>query len=413
MVSRVFVVGMGMGNPATLTGEARAALDASGLIIGSARLVEALGKRAARTVCLVAPAAIAEELRAATEDVASVVMSGDVGFYSGATGLYEHLQGMDVRAIPGISSLTYLCARLRVPWQDVCVVSAHGRDQNLVGAVQTHRRTFVLAGTGASSASALCARLAGRGLGDVRVTVAERLSYPDERIVAGTAAELAGEEFASLSVLLVENDRPIEVPTAAPSLADDAFVRGDVPMTKEEVRALAIAKLRIRRADVVWDVGAGTGSVSVEAARAAAEGQVLAIERRPEALGLLERNKARFGLSNLRIVAGEAPEALACLPAPNRVFVGGSSGRLAEILAAAVEANPAVGLCLAAITLETLSACLGCIERLGLRDVDIVQVSVAKARAVGGRHLMMGGNPIYLVSADGPSLPQGSWGSHP
>lgn len=400
MVSKVYVIGMGMGNPDTLTVAARSAIEQSDLIIGSQRLLEALGESDARMVALVSGARIAEELREAPEAVASVVMSGDVGFYSGAASLYPLLEGLDVEVIPGVSSLAYLCSRLRCPWQDVYVVSAHGRAHNLAGAVQTHDKTFVLTG-GSARAGELCALLVERGLGHVRVQVGERLSYADELITAGTALELAGRPFESLAVMLVLNDTPIASGARAPHLRDDAFVRGEVPMTKEEVRELAVCKLRVRPNDTVWDVGAGTGSVSVELARAACEGRVFAIERTERACGLIEANRQVHGLTNLHIVVGEAPDALAGLPAPDCVFVGGSSGALSEVVAAALAANPLARVCIAAVTLETVSDALACVRSLPLSDIDIVQLSVAKACEMGRYHLMQAANPVYLVTARG------------
>lgn len=400
MACKVYVIGMGMGNPRMLTVQARDALEQSELIIGSPRLLEALGNRGVPMVALVAPDAIAERLRQGEARVASVVMSGDVGLYSGATRLYERLHDMEVEAIPGISSLVYLCARLQVPWQDVLVVSAHGRRHDVVGAVQSHARVFVLAG-GSVTPDHLCEQLVTRGLGHVSVWVGERLSYEDERVTHGTASELVRERFDQLSVMLVENDHPVVRPSAVPHLADEDFVRGKVPMTKEEVRKVILSKLDVRPTSVVWDVGAGTGSVSMEAAFAACEGLVCAVERNEEALALLERNKAVLDLPNVRIVAGEAPEALRGLPVPDRVFVGGSSGRLRAILEAALDANPRVRLCVAAITLETLSETLSCMAELAVTGVDIAQIAVAKAHEVGSYHLVRGGNPVYVISAHG------------
>lgn len=403
MVHKVYVIGMGMGNPATLTLAAREALRKSELIIGSPRLLDSLGGAGARLVPLVASGDIARELRDANEHAASVVMSGDVGFYSGATALFELLGDMDgvkVTTIPGVSSLAYLCAALQTTWQDAFVVSAHGRACDVAGSVQCHAKTFVLLG-GQDSAANVCAQLVERNLAGVRVSVGERLSYEDERIVRGTAAELVDQSFKKLSVMLVENDHPLQVACSAPHLADSDFVRGKVPMTKEEVRELAICKLRILPTDVVWDVGAGTGSVSVEAARAAYAGQVFSVEKSDEALALLRANKETFRLPNLRIVAGEAPVALAQLPMPNCVFVGGTSGKLAEILRSVLAANPYARLCIVAITLETLSQALACVAELGLDAVDIVQVSVAKAHEVGTYHLMRANNPVYLLTAEG------------
>lgn len=409
MVSKVYVIGCGMGNPGTLTQDAWKALEASRLIVGSQRLLDGMSQLTARKLALVASDAIARALHEAPEVVASVVMSGDVGLYSGATSLYPLIDDLDVEVIPGISSLQYLCAKLHTSWQDVCIVSAHGRAHNAVGAVQSHAKTFLLTG-GRSGVDGLCAQLVARGLGSVRVCVGERLSYPDERITHATAAELVGGSYAPLSVMLVTNEHPVARGAAAPCLTDDAFLRGDVPMTKEELRELAICKLRIRPGDVVWDVGAGTGSVSIEAARAAYEGQVLAIERNARAVELIKKNREHFALPNISVVEGEAPDALAGLPVPDCAFVGGSAGQLEAILRVAIEANPAVRLCIAAITLETLTEAVRCLRELDLRNVDIAQVTVAKGRELGAHHLMMGGNPIYLISADGPGAPAGETG---
>ena len=402
MACRVYVIGMGMGNPGTLTRDALDALNKSELIVGSQRLLDALGDYDVPKVAHISPAAIAQELERTNARVASVVMSGDIGFYSGATGLYEHLDrlGLEVCAISGISSLQYLCAKLHTPWQDVCVVSAHGREHNAVGAIQAHPKTFALLG-GKATAEGMCAQLVERGLGHVWVHVGERLSYEDERITSGTAHELCGRSFAQPSVLLANNPRPIHQEVSTPHLSDDDFVRSKVPMTKEEVRALAICKLRIARDHTVWDVGAGTGSISAEAARVACEGRVFAIEKNDEAVGLISRNKEAFGLTNLRVVEGMAPQALEGLPAPDRVFVGGTCGNLRPILRAALAANPALRLCIAAVTLETLGEALECARELDLQRVDIAQVSVAKACQAGAYHLMRANNPVYLMSADG------------
>jgi len=320
-----------------------------------------------------------------------------VGFYSGATALYDKLAAFDVEAIPGISSVVFFCAKLHTPWQDAALVSAHGREHDAVGVIQSNAKTFCITG-GKTKVEDICRDLVQRGLGDVRVAAGERLSYDDERIVRGTATELASMEFANLTVMLALNDHPVARAYGAPSLADGDFLRGKAPMTKEEVRALAIAKMRIAANHVIWDVGAGTGSVSVEAALAAPRGTVYAIERNAEAIDLMRRNRETAGASNMVVVEGLAPEALASLPAPNRVFIGGSSGNLDGIVTAALGANPQVRICATAVTIETLSDLLACLKAHGVNDADIVQVSIARADHVGSYHLMRAENPIYIVT---------------
>lgn len=398
---KVYLVGIGMGNADTLTVGAKRAIEGSGLLIGAKRLLEPFSNLACEKLELIKSDDIAAALAKATCDKASVLLSGDVGFYSGATALYGKLADFDLEVIPGISSLVYFCAKLRTPWQDAALVSAHGRDHDAVGAIQSNAKTFCITG-GKTKVEDICRDLVERGLGDVQVMAGERLSYSDERIVCGTAAELAEMSFADLSVMLAVNERPIARPYGAPSLTDDDFLRGKAPMTKEEVRALVVSKLRIAADSTVWDVGAGTGSVSVEAALAAPRGVVCAIEKNPEALELMRQNREAKGAFNMVVVEGTAPEALAGLPAPDRVFIGGSSGNLDAIIEAAFEANPQARICATAVTLETLSELLDCLRARSLQYADIVQVSVARADHIGSYHLMRAENPVYIVTVEPP-----------
>lgn len=402
---KTYVIGCGMGNPDTLTVKAARVIEAADVLIGAERLVAPYRDGVREVFALTRADDMVRTLREQADahvGSAAVLMSGDVGFYSGATALCERLddEGFDVEVIAGISSAAYFCAKLRTPWQDAFLVSAHGRVQNAVGEIQCHEKTFLLTG-GTTKAHDICRDLTACGMGDVRVAVGERLSYDDERIVRGCATELADEQFADLSVMLVENDHPVGSGVAVPCLADCAFERADVPMTKEDVRHLAVCKLGVTRDAVVWDIGAGTGSVSCELALAACAGFVYAVERNEEAAHLAERNAARLGVRNVTVVRGEAPDACADLPMPTHLFVGGSAGRLGDVLALALKRNPAVRVVVSAVTLETLSAMLECTRDLPLSDVDIAQVQVSCAREAGRYHLMSAHNPVYLISAQG------------
>ena len=195
-------------------------------------------------------------------------------------------------------------------------------------------------------------------------------------------------------------EKRVEVlPRRAPGLPDEAFERGDVPMTKQEVRAAVLAKLAVRPEDILWDVGAGTGSVSVELALAAPRGRVYAVECRPEGCALIKANREKFRTRNLVLVEGLAPAALSDLPAPDAVFIGGSKGSLAAIVDAALDKNPDARICVSAIALETLSAAVAALTARG-RTVQVSQIAVSRAKAVGGLHLMMAQNPIYLITGE-------------
>ena len=203
----VYLVGIGLGNPDTLTIEAAKAIERSDLLIGAKRMLEPYESQACQKLALIKSDDIVEALRTSDAQRACVLFSGDVGFYSGATALSQKLrsvEGLEVRSIPGISSVVCLCARLLAPWQDVHLVSAHGRECDPVEEVRANAKTFMLTG-GKTKARDVCALLVEAGLGDVTVHVGERLSYDDERIVHGTAAELAQQDFLDLAVMLVEN----------------------------------------------------------------------------------------------------------------------------------------------------------------------------------------------------------------
>ena len=394
---KVYLIGVGMGNPETLTVRALEAIRACPVLVGARRLLEPWAENH-QCVPLITAADIAEFIGKTPEGPVAVLLSGDTGFYSGAKNLWPLLGNCEVETVPGISSLTYFCAKIQTTWQDAKLVSAHGRAHNLVGEIQRNAKTFALTG-GATKVEDVCRELVERGLGEVRLWVGERLSYADERIVTGTAAELAGESFADLSVLLAENPDPVVRPWNGSGLPDGAFLRGDVPMTKEEVRSLALSKLRLEEHHVVWDVGAGTGSVSVECALSCPAGRVYAVEKKEEALALIAENRARFGAANLEIVAGTAPEALEALPAPDRVFLGGTSGGLEEILQAVFHKNPAARVVCTAVTLETVGEAAKCFSRLG--SPDMVQLSVTRTRPAGRYRLMDAQNPVWLFSGEG------------
>lgn len=400
---KVSLVGMGPGSPALLTRAATAALARAELFIGAPRLLEPY--RQGAVPCR--EAVLARDILAALEqsgaENAAVLLSGDTGFYSGAKGLRPLLleAGMEVETFPGVSSLQYLCAKIGTPWEDIHPARAHGRACAPAELVARHGRVFFLTGeTGDQTPRALCAALEQAGWGEARAWVGSRLSYPDEEIFSGAVEEFSRRDFPPLSVLLIQGE-PACPPAGTFGIPDSGFVRGQVPMTKEEVRAAALSKLRVAPGGTYWDVGAGTGSVAVAISALARDGRVLAVERDPEACGLILENAARFGAGNLTLVRGEAPAALGDLPAPDGVFVGGSGGSLEDILKTALEKNPRVRVVVAAVTLETLSRGAALLDALPFAGVEVSQITVARARELGRYHLMTGQNPVFLLSGEG------------
>lgn len=396
---RVNIVGIGPGNPKLLTGAAREAIEQSTVLVGDKRMLAnfASDKRVYDTIKTAEICRICSEADP-QKDVVSVLVSGDVGFFSLAKTISGKLPDCECVRYCGISSLVYFAQLLEMSWDDAKIISMHGRRQNFIEAVAHNKKVFALTG-GENSPQALCAGLCEHGLGGVTVYVGENLSYDDEKVSSMTAEEGARQSFSSLSVMMIINSEAKTLPHNVHGLSDDLFIRSKVPMTKQEIRAVSLSKLMPQETDVIYDIGAGTGSCSVELALQAKRGMVYAFERNEEAVQLIEKNKALFGVENLTVVPGEASENLEAMPVPDCVFIGGSGGNLCKMLDTVYAKNPACRVVINAITVETLIEAAEYYKAHDAYALDIVNVFAARAKKLGAYNLMMSQNPVYIMTA--------------
>ncbi|MGB8650136.1 MAG: precorrin-6y C5,15-methyltransferase (decarboxylating) subunit CbiE [Mycobacteriales bacterium] len=322
-----------------------------------------------------------------------VLASGDPGFFGPLRRLREATD--DVEVLPALSSVQLAFARAGLPWDDALVVSAHGRDpRQALNACRAHPKVAVLTGPGSGPAE-LGAALAGTNR---RLLVCEHLGAPDERCTWVSPAEAAAAGWDEPNVVLVV-DRDRELPAGmrwiagrdAPSswaLPDDAFDHRDGMVTKSEVRALVLARLGPRPGDLVWDLGAGSGSVAVECARLGAA--VVAVEK--SSVEHLQANVAAFGV-DVQVVQGTAPEALADLPDPDAVFVGGGGADVAAIVRAAVARDPRV----VVVALAALDRVAEVQQALAPYAVDGVQLQASRLRALGPATGLAATNPVLVL----------------
>ncbi|MBR5337715.1 MAG: precorrin-6y C5,15-methyltransferase (decarboxylating) subunit CbiE [Lachnospiraceae bacterium] len=395
----VVILGIGMGNPDTLTMEGYRACEEADVIIGAGRMLEGLRRFNKPVEDLYRAEDILEFIDKHVEYKKVVAaFSGDIGFYSGALKLGDHLvnSGYNLKRIPGISSVVYFASKLGMPWQDIKLVSLHGRHQNIIDAIRHNRKVFALVGK-AESVRELSDILLEYKFDSVAMHVGFMLSYENEKIITGKPADFTGFDEDGLSVVILENEFAGTFPVTH-GLPDSAFSRGDAPMTKEEIRSISISKLQLTRDGVLYDVGAGTGSISVECALQMAQGQVFAIEKKAEAVDLLKKNKLLHGAYNLEVVEGLAPEALKDLPVPTHVFIGGSSGNMKEIISLLLEKNPKVRIVVNAIAMETIVETTQIVESFKFSYVDIVNVAVGKSKKLGRYNMMMGQNPVVIFT---------------
>ncbi len=399
----ISLIGTGMGNTGTLSIAGKEALESAGLVIGSGRLLE--------TAKAVINAQDKEMFNAYDADIIynyikenpqykniAIMLSGDTGFYSGAGRLYEKLQelaGYNIDIIPGISSVAYFAARLKINWQDIKLLSLHGRTQNVIAAIKSNEKTFILLGMKDSVAGLadICIKY---GFKELVFHIGCNFGYSGEEIISGSPEDFTG--FINKGFLycaIIENPFAKEN-IVTHGIPDSQFIRGNVPMTKEEIREISVSKLHLARDSVVYDIGAGTGSVAVECARMAYNGKVYAVEKNEEAIKLIERNKILHGTDNLEIIKGEAPGILDGLEVPTHVFIGGSSGRLNQIIDIIFGKNGNARIVINAVTLETIIEVQSIIKEKGLHG-DITCITVSKAKEAGNYHMMMGLNPVWII----------------
>ena len=397
----VVLLGIGMGSKETLTIQGNEAVEQADLIIGARRMADAVALPGQDVFYEYRSAEIAEYIKKHPEyEKVVIALSGDVGFYSGAKGLLKALDG-NAEIICGISSVVYFMSKIGLSWDDAKIVSAHGKTCNLISLIRENRKVFAILGTN-DGVRNLAEKLTFYGMGDVILHVGENLSYDNEKILSKQAKELVSYEGDPLSVICAYNPGAEPEP-ATHGLSDEEFIRGKAPMTKAEVRTVSLAKLKLSKDAVCYDIGAGTGSVSVEMALRASEGEVYAIEKKEDALALLAQNKKKFALDHMYIIPGTAPEALEELPVPTHAFIGGSSGNMKEIVELLIKKNPQVRIVINCITLETVGEALGCIRELAKQEGcecenEIVQLCVSRSKNIGRYHMMMGENPIYIIT---------------
>jgi precorrin-6B C5,15-methyltransferase / cobalt-precorrin-6B C5,C15-methyltransferase len=331
-----------------------------------------------------------------------IVASGDPYFYGIGSYLARHMPREWLEVFPNVTAVQLAFARLNESWHDAVVVSAHGRPlEPMITTVRAHPKVAILTDDQHTPA-AVARALLDAGVADRRAVVCEHLGGSRERVVETTLADLPRQEYAPLNVLiLLGSQAPVPPVSQAQmfGLADDGFTHRGGMVTKQEVRAISLAKLRLRADSTVWDIGAGAGAVTIEAARIAHRGTVYAVERRPEAIALIRENLGRFQTLNVQIVQAVAPEGLASLPDPDSVFIGGSGGHMQGIIQEGVKRlRPGGNIVVNAITLESVHEALAALQTHGFA-VEVTLVNIARSKTLGERLGFEALNPIYVMSA--------------
>ena len=410
----ICLAGIGMGSKDGQTQEVQHAIETADILLGAERMIERYSAKIEKR-----PYYMTEQILPYLEQLqkngftaqkdplrVTVLFSGDTGFYSGCRKLYVALQeavaigalNAEVRILPGISSVATLAARVGESYEDAAILSMHGKKLNRLSAtVESHEKVFLLT-SGSEDIRKIGRLLAEAGLTDCEVIVGYQLSYPEESIRILTPGQCEEITEEGLYTCLIRNPH-WQPERLTHGRADTCFLRdAKTPMTKEEVREVSICKLHLTQNAVVYDIGSGTGSVAIEIAGVPGGVQVYAIERKPEAVELLRKNREQFHMDNIQIIEAPAPEGLEELPVPTHAFIGGSGGRLLDILQTLYRKNPHMRIVINAISMETIAELKEVLDTFPVEEEEILQMQVSRVKKLGGYHLPQAENPVWICS---------------
>ncbi len=410
----IILAGIGMGHVNGLTKEVERVISEADILLGAERMLNAVYSKAERH-----PFYQAEQVIPYLHDIQSgslfeenkkvvILFSGDSGFYSGCQPLYAALEKeitegrikASLRILPGISSIAYLASCIGESYHDAAVYSIHGKKlYNLAHRIKSRSKTFLIT-SGVKDINQLGELLTDAGMQKCEIITGYQLSYEEQRVERHTPLECMELKEEGLYTCFVKNPYATQR-RLTHGVADGQFIRDRVPMTKEEIREVSICKLRLKEKAVVYDIGSGTGSIAIEIAGISDDIQVFAVEQKHEAVLLIEKNKKKFELQNVTVVESRAPEGLTELPMATHAFIGGSGGRLKEILVSLRQMNPDMRVVVNAVSMETICEMR---EILSMDDMikeeEIVQLQVSRAKKAGNYHLMQSENPVWICAFD-------------
>lgn len=428
-MSRIYVIGIGY---KPLDGRARAIVAGSDVILASGRLFEVFrgyeefgAVRDRITVINNIDETIGfmkSSFENPQSEIITLLASGDPLFFGIGRRVVEEFGGETVEILPDLSSIQIAFARIREPWDNAFFMSIHGGPdpkrrrrlpyelKDIPSLLNIHDKIAVLTDK-VNNPAAIAKEILGSSTRTAfAMYVCERLGYPEEKIIKGTPEEIATGNFSDPNVVIITKSQgsgvrsqelkdKTEIPEAGFGLNESEIIHSRGLITKDEIRAVTVHKLRLPRRGVFWDVGAGSGSVSMEAARLFPGLRIFAVEKDDEQIANIRTNCERFDTKNIEVMQGKAPEVLEGLPSPGRVFIGGSGGRLAGIIGLIKRVMPSGIVVLNAATMETLQEAIACLENSGFK-VEITEISVSKSKVIAGRKHMSALNPVFIITGE-------------
>lgn len=335
-----------------------------------------------------------------TKESVAILCSGDPNFFGIARFLLRNLPQERLEILPNVTSVQYAFARIKEPWDDAVFVSAHGRPlSQSIDRILSAEKVAILTDD-RNTPSVIAREIIDRGAGGYDAWLCENLGLPDEKLTRTDIRGLLDLPASPLNILiLIKAWEPGRAQYPLLGIEDDEFATSKKLITKQEIRAITLAKLKLMDNLVLWDIGAGSGSVSIEASNLMPNGRIYAVEQNPQCLGFLRDNLKKFAARNVKLIDSSAPEGLDGLPDPDRVFIGGSGGLLEEIIETSARRLKSSGLIVVnAVTLDTLTKSVDYLENHGF-SIEVASVNIAKTRELSEFKLFEAHNPVFVISA--------------
>ncbi|MEO0378037.1 MAG: precorrin-6y C5,15-methyltransferase (decarboxylating) subunit CbiE [Cyanobacteria bacterium P01_A01_bin.17] len=410
-MSPIVVVGIGLAGAADLSSTAQAAVDQATLLVGGQRHLSYFANHVAPKLTLgdlsSALEQIQDHLAISSQNKVVILASGDPLFFGLGRLLLTTFSTEQLTFHPHLSAVQLAFSRIKVPWQDANIVSLHGRSpERLIQALQKGDDKIAIFTDPTYTPAAIAQLFLTLDLPVAyQFWVCEDLGSPSEQVQRFAPFQLLGQTFAALNIVILIRLTPTPSEADWPHLGlpDGSFLSfPDRPslITKREVRVLALAELDLHENQIIWDIGAGTGSVAIETARISASSTVYAVEKTVMGHRLIQENCRRFAVSNVEAICGTAPDALAALPPPDRIFIGGSGGNLSTILdCCQIHACKQTVIVLAIATLETLEIALHWL-RTHHWSTQLLQIQVSRSVPIATLTRWQPLNPVTLIRAN-------------
>lgn len=399
----IYLIGAGIEGLEGFSAKALEIIAKAGLLIGRQRHLDRFPAFTGEKVVLGELPALLERLKT-TQKPTVVLASGDPSFFGVGRFLLRNLPKERLEIFANVTSMQYAFARIKEPWDDAIFLSVSGRGMSRsIDKIVAAEKSCILTDA-VNTPAAIARELLDRGAEGYEAWVCEDLGLPGEKFTRTTVKGLLTLQHSDLNLLiLIRTWEPSLTQYPLIGIDDDEFATIKKLITRQEVRAVTLAKLQLQNDLVVWDIGAGSGSVSIEASNLVPNGKLFAIEKNPQCVSYLRENLAKFCAHNVKLIEAEAPEALEGLPDPDRVFIGGAGGSLAEIVELVDRhLKPGGLIVINAVTLDTLGRSVELLEYHGYQ-VEVVCVNVARTRPLTEYKLFEAHNPIYIISGSKPA----------